>query len=121
MGSASAHAHEETSREGWEVGRKLIPLDTSTDRGATFCAMSKAIAASGGIVNPAGDLTRRGAYLLAAEADSDLRTVLSEWSRWRAGMAVAGSVRERIRRVAEALGARPPDRPAGEGSGPEAA
>ena len=60
------------------------------------------------IVNPAGDLTRKGAYLLAAEADTDLRTVMSEWSKWRAGQACMGRARERIRRVAEAMGARPP-------------
>lgn len=75
------------------------------------------------MVDPAGDLTRRGAYLLAAEADSDLRTVLSEWSRWRVGQIAQGKTRQRIRRVAEALGARPPDVPRADGkaTGPEAA
>jgi hypothetical protein len=118
----SGHARKETGRRRREVGRILIHLDTPARPGATFRPMSNATVAAGGIVNPAGDLTRRGAYLLAAEADSDLRTVLSEWSRWRVGQIAQGSARERIRRVAEALGARPPDCPeTGRGSGPEAA
>lgn len=59
------------------------------------------------LLDVAGELTRSGRYLIAAEADAEERTVLDEWERWSRGEAASGSVRQRIRRVAEAMGAIP--------------
>lgn len=82
--------------------------------------MSKTAVA--GLTDASGELTRSGLYRLAAETDADHRVVESEWERWREGAEAEGPVRKRVRRVAKALGIRPPQLPeAGRGSGPEAA
>lgn len=59
---------------------------------------------SGSPAGPIGPLSRPDRYRLAAEADVDVRVVDSEWTRWQAGESASGVVRERIRRVALALG-----------------